>query len=254
MNIKTNYKEVRNEEKHGIELYFTGIPTVTERTELKNNGFKWHGVKKCWYKSENYLKNKKEETKELKTLKKLTSEEVEEIAKKLWDTEKMQEFIIDKYDFYKTNDGLIIELEKVNKISITKTLWYDDEQEDPGKSEANFLIYNRYNTPGRNLEAYLEEKENLQKNGCASGRYDYNGIYFTQQYYSNDKISNNIVSCNWFDEKDDRFFIRYLTEDETNDFIQLEKERKEQYIERLKKYYKRYGQKYVRTKGYWVNR
>lgn len=251
MNIKTNYKEVRNEEKNGIELYFQSIPTPEERKELKENGYKWHGVKKCWYRSENYTKTeKKAELKELKTLKKLTPEEVAELAKELWKDKKMQEFIIDKYDFYKTSDNLIIEFEKVNKISITKTLWYDDEQEDPGNSEANFLIYNRGNTPGRSLEAYLEEKENLEKNGCASGRYDYKGIYFIKHYYDN----NNVVSCNWFDEKDNRYFIRYLTVEEQEDFIQLEKERKAQYIERLKKYYNRYGKKYVRTEGYWVNR
>lgn len=250
MNIKTNYKEVRNEEKNGIELYFEGIPTPEERTELKGNGYKWNRTKKCWYVSLGYKKPEKKEEKTLKTLKKLTPEEVIELAKELWNDEKMQEFIIDKYDFYKTNDNLIIEFEKVNKISITKTLWYDDEGEDPGNSEANFLIYNRNNTPGRSLEAYLEEKENLNKNGYASGRYDYKGIYFIKHYYNN----NNVVACNWFDEKDNRYFIRYLTEEEEKDFIQLEKERKAQYIERLKKYYNRYGKKYVRTEGFWVNR
>ena len=244
MNIKTNYQEKRNEEKNGIELYFEEIPTPEERKELKENGFRWHGLKKCWYKSA----SKQEKKEELKTLKKLIPEEVGELAKKLWDSPRMQDFIIDKYDFYKTNDGLIIELEKVNKISIDKTMWYDDEQEDPGKNETNFLIYNRHNTPGRNLKAYLEEKENLQKNGCASGRYDYKGIYF--QNIRNDK--NYMVGCSWFDDKD--YFVRYLTEEEQKDFIQLQQEREEKYIERLKKYYKRYGQKYVRTEGYWVNR
>lgn len=45
MNIKTNYQEKRNEEKNGIELYFEGIPTSEERKELKENGFRWHGLK-----------------------------------------------------------------------------------------------------------------------------------------------------------------------------------------------------------------
>lgn len=251
MKLLTNYKEVKNEEKNGVELYFEGIPTVEERSELKENGYRWHKIKKCWYKSNTMTtKPVKAETKELKTLKKLNSEEVKEVAKKLWSSEKMQQYIVDTYDFYKTSDGLILELEKVNKISITKDLYYDDETEDPGTSENVFLSYNRYNVPGRNLEEYLKEKENLKNNGCASGRYDYKGIYFIQHYYNND----DIVACNWFDEKDERYFVRYLTEDETSDFVQLEKERKEQYIERLKKYYKRYGQKYVHTRGYWANR
>jgi hypothetical protein len=59
MEIKTYYKEVKNEEKQGIELYFDTIPTRAEREELKNNGYKWHSVKKCWYKriADNKSKN-----------------------------------------------------------------------------------------------------------------------------------------------------------------------------------------------------
>ena len=247
MEILTKYEERKNEEKNGVELYFESIPTPEEREELKKNGYKWSKFNKCWYKSLGIKKAVKKES-NLKTLKKLDLEEVGELAKKLWDTPRMQDFIIDKYDFYKTNDGLIIELEKVNKISIDKTMWYDDETEGPEATENNFIIYNRSNMPGRNLQAYLEEKENLQKNGCASGRYDYKGIYF--QNIRNDK--NYMVGCSWFDDKD--YFVRYLTEEEQKDFIQLQQEREEKYIERLKKYYKRYGQKYVRTEGYWVNR
>lgn len=254
MNIKTNYKEVKNEEKNGLELYFEAIPTPEERNELKANGYKWHGVKKCWYKSENYTKIEKKaektEVKELKTLKKLNPEEVEELARIIWSAEDMQKYLINTYDFYKTNDGLILEFEKVNKISITKDLYYDDETEDPGTSENVFLSYNRHNVPGRNLEAYLEEKEKLEKNGCASGRYDYNGIYLISNNYKHDFL----VNCNWYDdEQSKRNIKRYLTEEETADYIELMKERKEQYIERLKKYYKRYG-KHVHTYGYWANR
>lgn len=49
MNIKTNYKEVINEEKQGKELYFEAIPTKSERQQLKNNGYRWNNNKKCWY-------------------------------------------------------------------------------------------------------------------------------------------------------------------------------------------------------------
>lgn len=50
--IKTNYKEVKNEEKNGIELYFEAIPSYQERQILKENGYKWHNIKKCWYRKE----------------------------------------------------------------------------------------------------------------------------------------------------------------------------------------------------------
>lgn len=250
MNIKTNYKEVKNEEKNGLELYFESIPTPEERNELKTNGFKWHRVKKCWYKSENYTKAEKTEVKELKTLKKLNPEEVEELAKIIWSAEDMQKYLINTYDFYKTNDGLIIELQKTNKIAIDREMWFDDETEAPEVTEKNFIIYNRSNVPGRNLEAYLEEKEKLENNGCTSGRYDYNGIYFISKNYKHDFL----VSCNWYDdEQSKRNMKRYLTEEETADYIELMKERKEEYIERLKKYFKRYG-KHVHARGYWANR
>jgi hypothetical protein len=49
MELVTLYKEVKNEEKNGIELYFEAIPTYKEREELKNNGYKWNPAKKCWY-------------------------------------------------------------------------------------------------------------------------------------------------------------------------------------------------------------
>lgn len=61
MNLKTNYKTIKNEEKQGIELYFESIPTFLERKELKENGYKWNNLKKCWYKKENAnVKPKKE--------------------------------------------------------------------------------------------------------------------------------------------------------------------------------------------------
>ena len=50
MKIETVYREVENKEKQGIELYFDTIPTKAEREELKANGYRWHNVKKCWYK------------------------------------------------------------------------------------------------------------------------------------------------------------------------------------------------------------
>lgn len=246
MNIKTNYKEIRNEEKNGIELYFEGIPTPEERKELKENGFRWHGLKKCWYKSA----SKEEKKEELKTLKKLIPEEVEELSKKLWNTPDMQKYIVNTYDFYKTQDGFIIELQKTNKIAIDKTMWYDDETDGPDVNEKNFINYNNSNMPGRNLDAYLQEKENLKINGCASGRYDYNGIYFVGINYKQDYL----VNCDWFDyDNNKRDFKRYLTIEEQEDFIKLTEERKQQYIERLKKYFKRYGQ-HVHARGYWVNR
>lgn len=171
-----------------------------------------------------------------------------DVAKKLWSSPKMQDFLVNKYDFFKTKDGLIIELEKVNKITIDKTMYYDDEYEPPKVNEENFIYYNRSNAPGRNLEDYLEEKERLNTQGCATGQYDYQGIYFRVSYSDYE----NVVHCDWHDDKD-KYFKRYLTKEEESEYIKLMQERREQYIERLKKYFKRYKDK-IHTYGYYANR
>ena len=38
-----------NEELNGIELYFNTKPESSVLNELKSNGFRWSGYKKCWY-------------------------------------------------------------------------------------------------------------------------------------------------------------------------------------------------------------
>ena len=242
-----------NEMVQGIEVYFDTKPAYDIIKELKENKFRWHNVKKCWYVKKDLLNGTTanvEARKEVKTMKAftlLTKEETRELAKTLWQSEDMQDFIVDKYDFYRTNDGLILELEKVKKISIDKTIWYDDETEAPTLTENYFVIYNRKNFPSRSLENYLEEAESLRTRGFASGQYDYEGIYFICN-----SSNNNIVACNWFDEKN-KYFKRYLTQEEQQEYIELMEERKNQYIDRVKAYYKRYN-KHISVSGYWVNR
>lgn len=145
-----------------------------------------------------------------------------------------------------TNDGYILELE--NDPSINKTLWYDDETPTPEKTEQYFLNYNiNLNLPYRNITEYLQEKERLLKTGGASGKYDYNGIYFTNPYASQKRIGFDYLY-----EKD-KYFVRYMTEEEQNELIEIIKQLQNSYIERLKKYYKRYS-KNICISGYWANR
>lgn len=47
--INIDVEIIENKEKNGIELKFNDIPNVEIRTELKNNGFRWHRLKKVWY-------------------------------------------------------------------------------------------------------------------------------------------------------------------------------------------------------------
>ena len=143
-----------------------------------------------------------------------------------------------------TKDGYILELE--NNPSINKTLWYDDERPEPKKTKQYFINYNIYNMPYYSINAYLEEKERLQKTGGASGRYDYNGIYLTN-YYTNKKL----VGFEFYDDK--RYFLRYLDKEEEKELLQIIKDLQDKYLERLERYYKRYADK-IHCSGYWVNR
>ena len=42
----------RNQEKAGLEIFFEGVPSVSIRSEMKENGFRWNPSKKCWYAKE----------------------------------------------------------------------------------------------------------------------------------------------------------------------------------------------------------
>lgn len=44
-----NFTIKNNEQFKSIELYFEGKPSEETRNILKSNGFRWHGIKKCWY-------------------------------------------------------------------------------------------------------------------------------------------------------------------------------------------------------------
>lgn len=61
--IKKNCKIVVNEEKQGEELYFNEKPTAEIIATLKENYYKWHNGKKCWYRKLEYT-GKTRETKQ----------------------------------------------------------------------------------------------------------------------------------------------------------------------------------------------
>lgn len=61
--IKKNCKIVVNEEHQGEELYFNEKPTVDVIAILKENCYRWHRQKQCWYRKLEYT-GKTRETKQ----------------------------------------------------------------------------------------------------------------------------------------------------------------------------------------------
>lgn len=121
-------------------------------------------------KIKNYITALNEKAKEkaknqLLTLQPLTEEEKINFAKSEWQDPKMQNYILTKYNYYKTIDNFIFEIEKASKLSITKTLYYDDEYDAPEINFENFEWHNRFNC---NKYDYLQEK----------AEHEYNKFYF----------------------------------------------------------------------------
>lgn len=87
-------KIVLNEQFNGIEIYFPGKPDLEILNTLKNDGFRWHRVKACWY-------AKKSE----KTMK--TAEDIAGIHEKPEEKKEMPETIPVLKDFYPVQPEIV---------------------------------------------------------------------------------------------------------------------------------------------------
>lgn len=182
-------------------------------------------------------------TQNLKSLTELTQEEKTALAQKEWQNKNMQDYLIKTYDFYKTQDEYIIEIEKANKLSITKELYYDDEYDAPQINFNNFLWENRQ---AFNKLNYIKEHTKASN--------DY--LYLIKQ---NSNIADIMDFTSW-EIKDDKFnyfskkiAIRPLTEEEKEDYINILENRNNQFKIRLEKYFNKYKDK-ITAHGYWANR
>lgn len=124
-----------NEEKNGVELYFSSIPTTQTRTQLKENGFRWSKFKKCWYakQKDQTIQFAKELTNTVDTV------EVEEVAPETTVQEKnTTNNINDEIETLKTeNDVIKSAIEEVEEQTEMSTLYDQD-----GKIEVNHIIIN----------------------------------------------------------------------------------------------------------------
>lgn len=256
MNLTTTYKQVENTEKQGIELYFDGIPSKEDRETLKANGYRWHATKKCWYISNN-AKTSKQNTLEISAFHLITDfEEFKKVFSTFnkWITkEKDFEYFFKKYLLIQTKDGYILELDELKHPEIENCMYYDDETPAPSTEFASFKHYNMQYKIWQHIEKYFDELNNLKTNGCASGFYDYKGFWIA--CYDNETRRSNWEMYDRQCQHTNRenYFARYLTEEEQTDLLKVYEFYKQKYIDRLEKYYKRYGQ-HIHTWGYWANR
>lgn len=119
----TNLNVKLNLELNGVEVYFESKPDTKTLNYLKNNKFRWHRVKKCWY-----SKNGKESQKIIKDIRKGNIPEVEELQIKKNNEEKLDISIIDDPDnaylgghgWYGVNSKKDYNIKDINKICKTE--------------------------------------------------------------------------------------------------------------------------------------
>lgn len=142
--------------------------------------------------------------------------------------------VMDSYLILETDDGYYVVI-NIAKPGIDKDLWFDDEQPIPEKTEELFIQYN------------------LQMNG-SKFKFDNNDLYIYDPYTI--KPKDNLVKVGNMYKADkiaNYTYKRDLKQDEIDMVFEICNILLDEYIERLKRYYKRYADK-VHCRGYWVNR
>lgn len=176
-------------------------------------------------------------------MRKLEKNEIIEYLENIGESERMIKYYLETYYFYTLKDGLIIKLRK--KPSIDKTLWFDDEYEIPKLTEKLFIKYNEKNVNGEYAE--LDKNDSIKafliKNRCNDNK----GVAIQRFQY----LTDYDEQLRW--AKNKNYFVRFIENEEIEEYNKICHELKDEYIERLKKYFKRY-QKHIYCRGYWTNR
>lgn len=172
--------------------------------------------------------------------KKISLEQEQEIVTKA----NMKDF--KRYNIYMLDDGYYFIVD--TKPPIDKVLWYDDETPEPAKSLNLFIRYNMPNIRF-NFDDWVKEKNDLTNIGCCSGKIELKPFINLNYENSNEVYLVFYEYCG--NSRRNKTTIRDLTNDEIQEILKIAEEVKKDYIERLTKYYNKFG---MVCKGYWVNR
>ena len=172
--------------------------------------------------------------------KKITEENEQEIIEKA----NIKDF--KRYNIYMLDDGYYFVVD--TKLEIDNTLWYDDEMEEPKKSLDLFIRHNMSNLRF-NFDDWVEARNDLKTIGCCSGRFELKP--FINLNYSNSNEVYLVFYEYCGNSRRDKTTVRDLTNDEIDEILKIAEDLKKDYIERLTKYYNKYG---MSCRGYWVNR
>ena len=172
--------------------------------------------------------------------KKITPEQEQDIINKA----NIKDF--KRYNIYMLNDGYYFIVD--TKPSIDRELWYDDETPEPSKS-LDLFIKNNMSNLKFNFDDWVKEQNDLKTKGCCSGRIELKPFINSNYANSNEVYLVFYEYCG--NSRRNETTIRDLTGEEIKEILKIAEELKKDYIERLTKYYNKYG---MTCRGYWVNR
>lgn len=151
------------------------------------------------------------------------------------------------------NDGYVVEF---RQSKIKSTMYYSDQYSAPEKDVESWIQYNMsHGWKHSRFKEWMEQEKELDETGCCSGAHT--RMYLETKY--NDlktfvDLQTQLDPYRYTNKADEQeYFIRYLTDEEQQEILEVYEEMKNEYIKRLNAYYKRYSHKIV-TNGYWANR
>lgn len=164
---------------------------------------------------------------------------------------KTSEYFANRADFIKLNDdGLFFEIEKP---SIQKVMYYNDENDAPSTSFENFKNYNYLYTFFSKFDNWLKKVEEGKRCGCWIGNLLMMPIICYNTQYGQPNRCSIILYQDYDYKAKENQAQREMTAEELEQFIDIMQELKNNYLKRLETYYKKY-QKVICTSGYWANR
>jgi hypothetical protein len=169
---------------------------------------------------------------------KLTAEQTKELTElfsEAWGKDtKMIEHCLKSTKYIKVGNTFISVCQAKPKIN--NQMWYDDTQENPGKSFQRFYDYNIKNV-----------QSEMKINRCAFGWDD--KLFLIPKNWK----TPNMKLCQLTYNESDSDFAREVTEEELLLINAAIREVREDYTKRLEAYYKKYSDK-IYSSGYWVDR
>ncbi|MDU6996558.1 MAG: hypothetical protein E6356_17010, partial [Terrisporobacter othiniensis] len=176
-------KIVLNEDKNGVEIYFSGKPSEDVRNNLKSNGFRWSRYNKCWY-----TKQSEDTLKFANSLTNTTEEEIKEVSAQYKEEKekevenKLNELNINDIDSY-VIDANLSRRENESYLFRSKDVNHTKEIQEYFESANNEVLSVLENCTDKNIEYNL--KMALQR--------------FKRDYYNNyvSRLQNKASNPSW---------------------------------------------------------